>query len=81
MSQVREIFTRLLRDPAPSPERIAEEVTRVLRRNEEARIYHWHQRRVTVELGQTVYLDQSSTASPGTFWKSRTLRVTTVPPC
>ena len=42
MPQVREIFTRLLRDPAPSPAQIAEEVTRVLRRNEEARIYHWH---------------------------------------
>jgi hypothetical protein len=42
VSQVREIFTRLLRSPAPSPERIAEEITRVLRRKEEARIYHWH---------------------------------------
>jgi hypothetical protein len=42
VSQVREVFTRLLRLPAPSPERIAEEVTRVLRRKEEARNYHWH---------------------------------------
>jgi SRSO17 transposase len=42
VSQVRELFTRLLRSPAPSPERIAEEITRVLRREEEARIYHWH---------------------------------------
>jgi hypothetical protein len=42
VSQVREIFTRLLRVPAPGPRRIAEEVTRVLRRKEEARIYHWH---------------------------------------
>ncbi len=42
VSQVREIFTRLLRVPAPSPGRIAEEVSRVLRRKEEARIYHWH---------------------------------------
>lgn len=42
VSQVREIFTRLLRSPAPNPERIAEEVTRILRRKEEARIYHWH---------------------------------------
>jgi hypothetical protein len=42
VSQVRELFTRQLRVPAPSPERIAEEVTRVLRREEEARIYHRH---------------------------------------
>jgi hypothetical protein len=42
VSQVREIFTRLLRVPAPSPGRIAEEITRVLRRKEEARIYHWY---------------------------------------
>ncbi len=42
VSQVREIFTRLLRVPAPSSERIAEEISRVLRRKEEARIYHWH---------------------------------------
>jgi hypothetical protein len=41
VSQVREIFTRLLRSPAPSPERIAAEVTRVLRRKESARIYKW----------------------------------------
>ena len=41
-SQTRQIFTRLLRHPAPGPEQIAEEVTRVLRRNEESRIYHWH---------------------------------------
>jgi hypothetical protein len=39
---MRQIFTRLLRHPAPSPEEIAAEVTRVLRRNEESRIYHWH---------------------------------------
>ncbi len=38
----REKCHRLLRTPAPSPERIAEEITRVLRRKEEARIYHWH---------------------------------------
>ena len=42
MSQVREIFTRLLRVPAPSPEWIAAVVTRVLRRKEAARIYKWH---------------------------------------
>jgi hypothetical protein len=40
--QVRQIFTRLLRGPAPTAEEIAADVTRVLRRNEEARIYHWH---------------------------------------
>lgn len=42
--QVREIFTRLLRRPPPSPRQIAREVTDVLTRNEEARIYHWHAR-------------------------------------
>ncbi len=40
--QMREIFARLLQAEQPNPERIAEEVSRVLRRNEEARIYHWH---------------------------------------
>jgi hypothetical protein len=44
VSQVRSIFTELLRQPSPSVERIAEVVSGVLRRNEEARIYHWHQR-------------------------------------
>jgi hypothetical protein len=39
---VRGVFTRLLRDPPPSPERIAEEITRVLRRKEVAWIYKWH---------------------------------------
>jgi hypothetical protein len=39
---MREVFSRLLRNPAPSAIEIAEEVTRVLQRNEEARIYHWH---------------------------------------
>jgi hypothetical protein len=42
VSQVRAIFTRLLRVPAPSPERISAEVTRVLWRKEAARIYKWH---------------------------------------
>ena len=42
VSQVREVFTRLLRVPAPGPERIAAEVSRVLWRKEAARIYHWH---------------------------------------
>jgi hypothetical protein len=39
---MRQVFARLLRLPAPSPEEIAEVVTRVLRRNEESRIDHWH---------------------------------------
>ncbi len=42
--QVRAIFTELLRDPQPHAERIAEVVSRVLRRNEEARIYSYLQR-------------------------------------
>jgi DDE superfamily endonuclease len=40
--QVREIFSRLLQNPPASPARIAKEVTRVLRRNEEARISAWY---------------------------------------
>jgi len=43
VSQVRSIFTELLRQPGPSVAVIAEAVSRVLRRNEEARLYHWHQ--------------------------------------
>jgi hypothetical protein len=39
--QMREVFARLLQPEPPSAERIAEAVSRVLRRNEEARIYHW----------------------------------------
>jgi hypothetical protein len=39
---MREVFARLLRPEPPSAARIAEEVSRVLRRNEEARIYHWY---------------------------------------
>ena len=42
--QVREIFTCLLRNPQPGPEQIARQVSDVLRRNEEARIYAWLQR-------------------------------------
>ena len=41
---MREIFTRLLRRPRPTARQIADEINRVLRRNEEARIYHWHAR-------------------------------------
>jgi hypothetical protein len=44
VSQMREIFSRLLRNPPPTPRQIARQITRVLTRNEEARIYHWHSR-------------------------------------
>jgi hypothetical protein len=37
VSQLRQVFSRLLRDPAPTAAAIAVEVTRVLRRNEEGR--------------------------------------------
>ena len=47
MAQLRQVFSRLLRNPAPSPGQIAEEVNRVLQRNEEARIYHWHHKTKT----------------------------------
>jgi hypothetical protein len=40
--QMRAVFARLLQREPPGPEKIAEEVSRVLRRNEEARIYHWY---------------------------------------
>ena len=39
---MHEVFARLLQPNPPGPSRIAAEVSRVLRRNEEARIYHWH---------------------------------------
>jgi hypothetical protein len=39
---MREVFARLLQPDPPSPARIAAAVSRVLRRTEEARIYHWH---------------------------------------
>jgi hypothetical protein len=39
---MREVLARLLQPEPPSVARIAEEVSRVLRRNEEARIYHWY---------------------------------------
>jgi hypothetical protein len=38
---VRQIFARLLRRPPSGLVAILEEVNDVLRRNEEARIYHW----------------------------------------
>jgi hypothetical protein len=44
---VRGIFSQLLHDPSPSPQQIAERVNRVLRRNEEARIYAWHHKTKT----------------------------------
>jgi hypothetical protein len=40
--QMREVFARLLQPEPPSPQKIAEEVSRVLCRNEEARIDHWY---------------------------------------
>jgi hypothetical protein len=40
--QLREVFARLLQPRPPRAAEIAAEVSRVLRRNEEARIYHWH---------------------------------------
>ena len=41
-SQVRQIFTELLRRPRSSAAEIAARVSATLRRNEESRIYHWH---------------------------------------
>jgi hypothetical protein len=38
------IFTELLRYPQPNAREIARKVSAKLRRTEEARIYHWHQR-------------------------------------
>ncbi len=40
--QMRAIFSRLLQPEPPSPKQIADAVNRVLRRSEEARIYHWY---------------------------------------
>jgi hypothetical protein len=42
VGQMRAIFTELLRKHPPTAREIAEAVSRVLRRNEEARIYHWY---------------------------------------
>src|SRR5260370_16940038 len=47
VAQLRQVFSRLLRTPPPSPGQIADEVNRVLRRKEEARIYHWYQKTKT----------------------------------
>ena len=42
--QIRELTTRLLQAAPPSNAQIAREITRVLRRNEEARIYAYYAR-------------------------------------
>ena len=42
MPVLREVMSRLLRQPRMSAREIAEELTRVLRRTEEARIYAWY---------------------------------------
>jgi hypothetical protein len=42
VSQVRQIFTELLHKRPATPQEIAQKVSQVLRRNEEARIYHWY---------------------------------------
>jgi len=44
VAQMRELFTRLLRNPPPTPRQIARQITLVLTRNEESRIYSWHSR-------------------------------------
>ena len=41
--QIQQIFSLLLRKPAPTAAQIAATVSDVLRRNEEARIYAWRQ--------------------------------------
>lgn len=47
VAQMRAIFTELLRKHPPTAREIAEAVSRVMRRNEEARIYHWHSKTKT----------------------------------
>ena len=42
VAQLREVFARLLQPDPPSARQIAEAVSQVLRRTEEARIYHWY---------------------------------------
>ena len=41
VQQLRQVFSRLLRDPPPAHAEIAAAVTQVLRRTVEARIYRW----------------------------------------
>lgn len=40
--QIHQIFSRLLRNPKPTSAQIARQVSDVLRRNEESRIYAYH---------------------------------------
>ncbi len=47
MPQLRKIRTRLL-ERKPTAAAIAEEIREVARRNEEARIYHWHKATATL---------------------------------
>jgi hypothetical protein len=47
VAQMRAIFTELLRKRPPTAREIAAAVSRVLRRNEEARIYHWYSKTKT----------------------------------
>ncbi|MGA2496303.1 MAG: hypothetical protein ABSH20_01095 [Tepidisphaeraceae bacterium] len=42
MPQIQQICTLLLREPRPSSQQIAEQISSVLRRSEESRIYAWH---------------------------------------
>ena len=42
VAQMGEVFARLLQPHPPSPSQIAKEVSGVLRRTEEARIYQWY---------------------------------------
>ncbi len=44
---MRAIFTELLRKRPPTAREIAAAVSCVLRRNEEARIYHWYSKTKT----------------------------------
>ncbi|HXG12926.1 MAG TPA: hypothetical protein VNK04_24425 [Gemmataceae bacterium] len=44
MAQLRQVFSRRLRQPPPGPGQIAAVVNRGLRRNEEARIDPWYQK-------------------------------------
>lgn len=44
VAQVRVALAKLLQDPPAAPGKIAAEITRQLRRNEEARRHHWHAR-------------------------------------
>ena len=41
VQQVRQVFSKLLRDRPPTPVEIGQAVSQVLRRNVESRIYHW----------------------------------------